>query len=136
MTPEQLAEIHRLSLMQTRPWSVREFADLLASPRSHVVTSDNGFAFVLIAGPEAELLTIAVHPHARRNGEGRSLVKKILRIAKVEKWEDIFLEVAFTNTPAIALYQAHGFIDCAKRKHYYNGPGSTKSDALIMYKKL
>ena len=136
MTPEQLAEIHMLSFMQTRPWSVQEFADLLESPRSHVVTSDNGFAFVLIAGPEAELLTIAVHPHARRNGEGRTLIKKILGAAKAKKCEDIFLEVASTNTPAIALYQAHGFIDFAKREHYYNGPGSTKSDALIMYKKL
>ena len=136
MTPKQMAKIHALSFKEPRPWSVKEFADLLASPHTHIVTSDNGFAFVQIAGPEAELLTIAVHPCARRNGEGSNLLRNVLGTAEAAQCEEIFLEVVETNQPAIALYHAYGFENRATRKDYYNGPNGVKSHAVVMHKKL
>ena len=136
MTPEHMAKIHAASFTQPRPWSVKEFTHLLGSPRTRSVTSDNGFAFVQIAGPEAELLTIAVHPNARRSGEGSTVLAKVLNVAKADNCEEIFLEVVDTNTAAIALYHRHGFKDRAARKEYYNGPNGVRSSALIMHKRL
>ncbi len=136
MTPEQLADIHAASFTQPRPWSVTEFSDLLASERTRLVTRANGFALIQIAGPEAELLTIAVHPDARRSGQGTALMNDLLSAAKEANCEEIFLEVVDTNTAAIALYHAHGFGERAIRKDYYNGPNGAKSSALIMHKPL
>ena len=136
MTPEQLAEIHALSFTQPRPWTAAEFADLLSTEHAHLVTCESSFAVVQIAGPEAELLTIAVHPNARRNGQGSTLLKAALAKAKTAACEEMFLEVVDTNTPAIKLYQSTGFSERGIRKDYYNGPNGTKSSALIMQKSL
>jgi ribosomal-protein-alanine N-acetyltransferase len=136
MTPEQLAEIHAASFTQPRPWSASEFSNLIASDRTHLSTSANGFALIQTAGPEAELLTIAVHPNARRNGEGSQLLGKALASGKSAECEEIFLEVVDTNTAAIALYRAAGFTERGVRKDYYNGPNGAKSSALIMHKPL
>lgn len=136
MTPEQLAKIHAASFTHPRPWSVAEFTDLLASSRTRLITSTNGFAVIQIAGPEAELLTIAVHPNARRSGEGSTLMRDLLEAAKAARCEEIFLEVVETNTPAIALYHMHGFTERAIRKDYYNGPNGAKSTALVLHRSL
>ncbi|MEJ6709113.1 MAG: ribosomal protein S18-alanine N-acetyltransferase [Amylibacter sp.] len=136
MTPEQLAEIHALSFTQPRPWSAAEFSDFLASECTHLLTSENGFALIQIAGPEAELLTIAVLPNVRRNGQGSTLLTAALATAKAATCKDIFLEVVDTNTPAIELYKSKGFSERGIRKDYYNGPNGAKSSALIMHKSL
>ena len=136
MTPAQLAIIHAASFTHPRPWSETEFNELLSKDRVHLVTTQNGFALVQIVGPEAELLTIAVHPNARRNGEGTQLLTAVESAANSANCEDIFLEVVDTNTHAIALYHAAGFQERAIRKDYYNGPNGVKSSALILHKSL
>ncbi|MCO4823577.1 MAG: ribosomal protein S18-alanine N-acetyltransferase [Amylibacter sp.] len=136
MTPEQLAKIHAASFIQPRPWSAVEFADLLSSERTHLVTCEHGFALIQTAGPEAELLTIAVHPDARRNGHGSALLTAVIEAAGAAACEEIFLEVVETNIPAINLYQSKGFSERAVRKDYYNGPNGAKSSALIMHKTI
>ncbi|WGI20959.1 ribosomal protein S18-alanine N-acetyltransferase [Amylibacter sp. IMCC11727] len=136
MTPAQLAAIHAASFTQPRPWSADEFVALLASERTRLLTSENGFALIQTAGPEAELLTIAVHPNARRTGQGRDLLARALTAAQKAKCEDIFLEVVDDNTPAIALYRDAGFRERAIRKDYYNGANGKKSSALVMHKSL
>lgn len=136
MTPRDLAVLHAACFTQPRPWSVAEFADLLASDRTRLSTTANGFALIQIAGPEAELLTIAVHPEARRSGQGTRLLNDALNAAKSAGCEEMFLEVVDTNAPAIALYHAAGFTERAIRKDYYNGPNGTKSSALILHKSL
>lgn len=136
MTPLELADIHAASFTQPRPWSVDEFASLLASDHTRLLTSANGFALIQIAGPEAELLTIAVQPDARRSGQGRDLLTRALTSAKAANCEEIFLEVVEDNTAAIALYRTLGFADRAIRKDYYNGPNGTKSSAVIMHRSI
>ena len=69
MTPEALAALHATSFTDTpRPWSAAEFAAVLALPGTLVASRPGGFALGRVAGPEAELLTLAVHPAARRRG--------------------------------------------------------------------
>jgi ribosomal-protein-alanine N-acetyltransferase len=136
MTPDQMAEIHAASFTTPRPWTAKEFADLLSSDRTHVATSADGFALIQITGPEAELLTIAVHPNGRRQGQGALLLTEVLGAAKAAHCEEFFLEVVDNNVAAIALYKSAGFTERAVRKDYYNGPNGSKSSALILYKSL
>ncbi|GGA23670.1 GNAT family N-acetyltransferase [Neptunicoccus cionae] len=131
-----MAEIHAACFTQPRPWSTAELTDLCASPLCLVKTLDQGFAIVRRAGPEAELLTIAVHPDARRQGKARVLLTGLLAELHSTGCEEIFLEVVEDNAPAIALYKATGFAALSFRKDYYNGPNGKKSSALVMHKTL
>jgi ribosomal protein S18 acetylase RimI-like enzyme len=69
------------------------------------------------APDEAELLNIAVHPDYRRRGIGSAL----LTVLREQAQGTIFLEVAETNSPAIALYRKHGWEAAGLREGYYDG---------------
>ncbi len=101
---------------------------MLESRSSFLISHTNGFALGRIAGPEAELLTIAVHPDAQNAGHGARLVDDFLCKAATSGAKDVFLEVAENNPSAIALYRKSGFKEVAKRKEYFkqiNGPALT-----------
>ena len=56
------------------------------------------------------LFDITVDPDARRRGHGRSLLKRLMAWA-VDRSDDVYLQVAAVNEPAIALYRSEGFSD-------------------------
>jgi [ribosomal protein S18]-alanine N-acetyltransferase len=132
MTPDELADIHRQSFVTPRPWSAAEISDLLESPNVYLLSEPGGFAMIRCAGPEAELLTIAVHPLQRRQRIAARLMDALLETAKIRGVKEMFLEVADGNDPAIALYNASGFSVRATRKSYYTGPDGQKINAIIM----
>lgn len=136
MTPLKMAQIHEVCFTTPRPWSEAEIADLAASPLCFVACADDGFAILRKAGPEAELLTIAVHPNAQRKGTGAKLLSTMLTEAKNSGCEDVFLEVVASNAPAISLYHGAGFEDLNYRKGYYSGPDGEKVTALVMHKPI
>jgi ribosomal-protein-alanine N-acetyltransferase len=136
MTPERLAELHANSFTTPRPWSTDEFRGLLAQDNIHLIPHDHGFALISIAGPEAELLTLAVDPDQRRQGIARGLMMQMEKFCMAHKVEEIFLEVVEGNTPARALYVVHDFTVKGARKDYYNGPKGTKISAVVMAKTL
>jgi ribosomal-protein-alanine N-acetyltransferase len=80
------------------------------------------------APDEAEILNIAVDPDCRRRGVGSALLTAVCEQAK----GTIFLEVAETNAPAIALYRTHGWEDAGLRAGYYDH-GSV--NAVVMKKR-
>ncbi|UAL10729.1 ribosomal protein S18-alanine N-acetyltransferase [Caulobacter segnis] len=135
-----LADIHDKAF--DRPWTALEFDDLLKSPGAFAILGEAGEpvqakGFVLcrsIAG-EAEILTIAVDPAARRRGWGAALVEVAAGIAAETGSEALFLEVAVDNLAAIGLYQATGFAKVGLRKGYYPHPDGAK-DALVMRRAL
>ena len=132
MTPADMAAIHRASFVAPRPWSMSELNDILAAPNTHLFEDPYGFAITRHAGPEAELLTIAVDPNQRRQRIARRLMDALISHAKHAGVEEIFLEVAETNEAAISLYKSSGFLVKATRKHYYTGPEGQKISAYIM----
>src|SRR5207344_849006 len=101
MTPEALARLHALAFDDTpRPWTAAEFAGLLAEPTTLLVTIEGGFALGRAAAGEAELLTLAVHPDARRRGHGAELLRRFEAAAATRGADEVLIEVAVINAPA------------------------------------
>ena len=132
MTPVELAAIHANSFITPRPWSSAEIAGILAAPNTHLFSAPHGFAITRIAGPEAELLTIAVDPARRRHRIGKTLMDMLIAHAKTAGVEEMFLEVAANNEAAQKLYQFCGFSTRATRKDYYTEPNGQKISAIVM----
>lgn len=135
-----LADLHDRAF--ERPWDALAFEELLKSPGVFAVLGEAGEpavekGFILcraIAG-EAEILTIAVDPAARRRGWGGALVEMAAGIASETGSEAMFLEVAADNAGAIALYAATGFAKVGLRKGYYPHPDGAR-DAIVMRRAL
>jgi ribosomal-protein-alanine N-acetyltransferase len=136
MTPEALAVLHRAAFTDTpRPWSAAEFASVLALPGTLVASRPGGFALGRVAGPEAELLTLAVHPAARRRGLATLLVAEFEAGAAARGAEECLLEVAASNAAARALYARLGYLPAGRRAGYYRRPGRDAVDALVLRKR-
>lgn len=130
---EALAAIHAEAF--PRAWSAEEFARLLANPAAFALTERGGQGFVLawaIAG-EAEILTLAVAPVARRRGLGGALVTEAARLAHELGAITMHLEVAADNAAARALYAKLGFVQTGSRPGYYAEVGV---NALVMARAL
>ena len=132
-----LARLHATSFADA--WSAEWIAKLLAVPGSFVFLADGesgGFVLVRAAGGEAEILTLAVAPAARRRGIGTILISAACRRAQEMGAGAMFLEVGRTNEPAKALYTRLGFREVGRRRGYYQEPGGSNEDALVFCGKL
>lgn len=127
-----LAAIHAASFSTPRPWSAGEIADLASLPYNFLIAQDTGFVMGQAIAGEAELLTIAVDPQARGQGQGGRLLQSFLDRARALGAERAFLEVAAGNGPAIRLYTRAGFSQSGKRKGYYHHPDGAREDAIMM----
>jgi ribosomal-protein-alanine N-acetyltransferase len=131
---EPLAAIHASCFADA--WNARALRDLLAGSGTFVVSSRDGFILARTAAGEAEILTLAVLPDARRRGVARALVTEAASHAQSLGAEAMFLEVAVSNTGAQALYARLGFTASGRRKGYYVHPASIPEDALILRSNL
>jgi ribosomal-protein-alanine N-acetyltransferase len=135
----RLAALHATAFDQ--PWDATAFVDLLASPgvgALGVETDEGPVGLVLlraIAG-EAEILTLAVVPAARRRGVGRVLVEAAAGTAAGLGAEVLWLEVAADNAAALALYGAAGFDIAGRRRAYYSRTDAPAQDAVVMRRAL
>ncbi|MGV6821188.1 MAG: GNAT family N-acetyltransferase [Parvularcula sp.] len=87
-----------------------------------------GLLAIRAAAGEADILTIGVDPRVRRSGLARGLLVVALEELIHQGTDRISLEVAITNSAAIALYEEFGFWRAGLREKYYeNG-----ADALVM----
>ncbi|MBZ0128802.1 MAG: GNAT family N-acetyltransferase [Rhodobacteraceae bacterium] len=136
MTPEALAALHQQCFTAPRPWSAGEFAGLLAGPGTFLLTRAHAFLLGRIAGPEAELLTLAVAPDHRRQGLAATLVGDFAITSRNRGATEAFLEVAADNIAARALYSTSGFQQVATRSGYYTGPDGITVAAIVMRRSL
>lgn len=102
-------------------WNASSLRDLLAGPGAFAYAGAHGFILARSAGGEAEILTLAVAPAARRKGIGRTLVWRAAAHAHALGAGALFLEVSTDNQPALKLYSALGFKRVGLRKAYYGG---------------
>lgn len=131
-----MARLHAASFTTPRPWSADEISALLASPGAFLLTEPDGFLIGRAIAGEAELLTVAVDPDARRRGTGAWLVQAFLDQARRRGADTAFLEVAADNTAATALYRDAGFAEAGRRPGYYAQASGEPLDALILRRDL
>lgn len=130
----ELARVHAQAF--DHPWSASEIADVMHGPGAFALVFEAAApaAFILcraIAG-EAEILTLAVEPAARRKGLARALVEAAAGAARMAGAETMFLEVADDNVAAIGLYEVAGFARAGLRRGYYDRGPQGSVDALVM----
>lgn len=124
-----LAELHKMCFPH-KPWSAQDFAELKQSG-CEIIASQNGFVVYRATCDEAEIITIGVHPDARRTGIGIALIGVMEADLKKQGVKHIFLEVAEDNAPARRLYEQCGFVEVGRRPKYYDGV-----DAIMMRKNI
>lgn len=124
-----LANLHKLCF-PNKPWSADDFADLKKSG-CDVMASEHGFVVWRVVADEAEIITIGVHPDARRGGIADAMLTLVESDVKKRGGKKIFLEVAENNIPARALYEHNGYVQVGVRPKYYDG-----TDAILMEKIL
>ena len=132
--PGRLAAIHARAI--TPAWSEAALRDLLAQPGVWAEAEADGFILMRQAGDEAEVLTLAVLPEARRRGRGHALMQAALAACRTRGVSDVFLEVAADNTGARALYQRLGMVESGRRRGYYARSDGSSVDALILTRNL
>lgn len=122
------------------PWPADAFAGLLESPGVFGLIGGadpaeaepaRGFILGRIAADEAEVLTLAVLPEARRAGLGGRLLTAAFAWSAACGVGTLFLEVAEDNPAALALYRGAGFRAVGQRPNYYRrGAGSVAAVVL------
>ncbi len=129
-----LARLHAEAFAE--PWDEAALAGLVGSSGAFALLADDGFVLVRALAGEAEILTLAVRPAARRRGLGRALVQAAAAGAHEAGAESLFLEVAADNAAAIALYAECGFEPVGRRNAYYRRRTEPAVDALVLRKTL
>jgi ribosomal-protein-alanine N-acetyltransferase len=123
-------------------WSALQLAGTLGQPGSFARQALDhrnvaaGFTLCRVAGPEVELLLIAVDPQHRGQGIGRSLLETVCNDAYRRGASDLFLEVRENNLAARALYQQCRFVDVGRRADYYAGSAGDRYAAITMRRRL
>jgi len=113
-------------------WNAKALDELLATPGAFLLASATGFILARVAAGEAEILTLAVSPEARRFGTGAALVTAAAEHAFRLGAGEMFLEVAHGNVAARRLYRRSGFVEAGKRTGYYTAGREGAEDALIL----
>lgn len=136
MTPATMAALHARCFTLPPPWSAADFAATLSDRGVLCLSRPDGFALFRSVADEAELLTLAVAPEARRRGLARDLLDEGFAQAAARGATRVFLEVAAENAGARALYAGAGFAEVGRRPGYYRHPDGTRADALILARAL
>jgi ribosomal-protein-alanine N-acetyltransferase len=110
----------------------RNFSDALVA-----VSAESGdvlgYSICWIVADESHLLNIAVHPDARREGVGQSLMRECIRRGAKAGATLIHLEVRVKNIAALRMYAHNGFSFRGIRRGYYTDTGE---DAILLAREL
>jgi ribosomal-protein-alanine N-acetyltransferase len=121
------------------PWEPQTFRDCfnvgyccwIGEKAGEVVS----YGICSVGAGEAHVLNLCVAPHAQGNGYGRTMLEKLMDVAKNHKADSVFLEVRPSNPNALKLYRQLGFNEIGTRKDYYPARNG-REDALVMARVL
>ena len=135
----QLEAVHSKAF--DRSWTADDIARLMDIMGGFALITEEfdgvtGFILARVMGGEAEILTLAVAPWARRRGVGLELVEAAAAEAVRRDAAALFLEVAADNPAAVALYERAGFERAGLRRAYYARPDAPSADALVLRRTL
>ncbi len=132
--PADLAQIMEIATASfPDPWSAVLFQQALEQQETPFYCAAEGehllgYLVLSFCGDVINLDDIAVASTARCQGIAHQLLGQAFRDYPDRTF---WLEVRQSNTAAIALYQAHGFIQTGLRRRYYQNP---TEDAVLMTK--
>jgi len=133
----KLAQLHARAF--DRPWSAAEIGKMLENPAVVALVAGGadaqGFIIAWAVAGEAEVLTVAVIPEARRQGVGAALVTAAAAAVLARGASSMHLEVAEPNAAARALYAKLGFAEAGRRRDYY-ATEQGRVDAIVMRRAL
>lgn len=142
MTPDDLDQVMELEqlLFGSDTWT-REMlaAELEQQPATrHYLVADEqgriaGYAGLLAAGQQGDVLTIGVAAEQQGRGIGTALLRALLAEAGRRGCREVFLEVRTDNYRAQDLYRRHEFTEIGIRRGYYQPSGA---DAIVMRREL
>ncbi|MDA7028589.1 ribosomal protein S18-alanine N-acetyltransferase [Bacillus sp. CLL-7-23] len=92
-----------------------------------------GYCGIWIVMDDAQITNIAITPAYRGRSYGEALLMAAMNRCRIEKAEQLSLEVRVSNHIAQSLYRKLGFQPGGIRKNYYSDNGE---DALLMWVKL
>ncbi len=142
MTPDDLPSVVELerSVFGDEAWTTEMLRGELGqqpASRHYLVAHDNdelvGYAGLLGAGSQADVVTVAVATGRWGHGIGSALLEALLTEARRRGCQEVFLEVRTDNTRAQDLYRRYGFTEIGIRRGYYQPSGA---DALVMRRDL
>lgn len=136
MTEADLDEVLRIERgVHAHPWTLGNFSDALRGKyQCKIYEEENGmlgYAVLMLAVDEAELLDIAIDSRHQRKGWGRKLLEEMLVLARYHDMRRMVLEVRVSNEAAIALYRSAGFERIGLRRDYYPAEHG-REDAILM----
>ena len=121
--------------VHAHPWTRGNFTDALTSDNLCYMYEDEesivGYAVLLPAVDEVELLNISIAAEHQRKGLGRKLLVELMKIALGMKMRRMLLEVRVSNIPALGLYNDAGFRKIGLRRDYYVADNG-REDAIVM----
>lgn len=124
-----MAAIHASAFAEPDAWGKDVFSMQLGLANVvGLLHPSGGMILLRVAADEAEVLTLAVSPGARRAGIGGSLLAAAIGQAATMGVRTVFLEVSVRNSAALQLYSAAGFVRAGRRRRYY----SDNADALLL----
>jgi len=137
----KMAGLHAAAFPDGGAWGAHQFEDSLAQVNigAYAVTTQGqilSFLLYRCADDQAEILTIATHPSARRQGFAALLLAKAeldLERSGIRNW---LLEVAADNPGASEFYRKLGFKTDGLRPKYYKRLEGNRVDAILMSKPM
>lgn len=124
-----LAAVHATAFPPRERWGADAISLQLALPGVFgFLDPRGGMLLARVTADEAEILTLAVEPRARRQGVATALLQHALTEARTRGARCMLLEVSVENAAARALYDRTGFVEVGRRPRYY----ADGSDALVL----
>ena len=139
---DDFTELYEIELACFEPpvrFSRNTMRQLIRDPASKTWIAEEqeemaGFAIIFWAQPPEQPLayiqTLEVAPTQRKRGIAGKLLRRLEESARMAGAHVIWMHVAETNTPAIRLYEAHGYSQQGREENYY-----AKDIAALLYAK-
>jgi len=137
VTPADVDAIVRIEQrVHAHPWTRGNFVDAFISGYVCKVYEEGneviGYAVIMPAVDEVQLLNISIAAEHQRRGLGRKLLLELFAVARGMGMRRMLLEVRPTNVAALGLYRAIGFCEIGRRRGYYPSDNNGREDAIVM----
>ncbi len=127
------------------PWTYTIFHDCLRvgyscwvyaekNPATEDTLQDHivGYGLVSVAAEEGHILSLCIEMARQNQGLGTRMLQHLLKDAKQQGAQSVFLEVRASNERAFQLYQRLGFAVIGHRKGYYELPNGGREDGAVL----